>query len=330
MSTDPSTSGAPTIYVVTISDDWPAEAAHVASVLRRMGGVEFWRNVWFIELHHRPERWVPGIYALSSFYVAEFEPSTCFFHKGPGSKAARLFFSERLLPRLIGCLPPDAQSATVTYFAGGEADFAGMLNRYVTSTPEVTPLCRDMLKFGSDKGLGWHTYTHFYNTIFCVRAAHIKNVLEIGLGTNNIDVPSNMGPDGVPGASLRGWRAMFPSAAIYGADVDRRVLFEEDRIRTFYVDQLRPDTFPVLWSHLPDQVDVIIDDGLHTIEAAVRTMESCVDHLRPGGIYVVEDVPTDQISDYASAAASRGLRGFALQIPHPLNGYDNNLVVATK
>ena len=31
-------------------------------------------------------------------------------------------------------------------------------------------------------------------------------VLELGLGSNNPDVPSNMGVFGVPGASHRGWR----------------------------------------------------------------------------------------------------------------------------
>ena len=57
------------------------------------------------------------------------------------------------------------------------------------------------------------------------------NIFEVGLGTNNVDVPSNMGKDGKPGASLRAWRDYFPNA-----DIDTRILFKEDKIQTFYTN----------------------------------------------------------------------------------------------
>jgi hypothetical protein len=47
-----------------------------------------------------------------------------------------------------------------------------------------------------------------------------------------------MGRTGTPGASLRAWRDYFPNAEIYGADIDREILFEEERISAFYVNQL--------------------------------------------------------------------------------------------
>lgn len=33
-------------------------------------------------------------------------------------------------------------------------------------------------------------------------------------------------------------RELFPHALVYGADIDRDILFEEDRIKTFYCNQL--------------------------------------------------------------------------------------------
>ena len=45
---------------------------------------------------------------------------------------------------------------------------------------------------------------------------------------------------GKPGASLRVWRDYFPNAIIYGADIDKDILFAEERIKTFYIDQLDP------------------------------------------------------------------------------------------
>jgi hypothetical protein len=63
-------------------------------------------------------------------------------------------------------------------------------------------------------------------------------IFECGLGTNNPNLASNMTDTGMPGASLRVWRDYFRNAKIYGGDIDKEILFEEDRIKTFYVDQL--------------------------------------------------------------------------------------------
>jgi hypothetical protein len=67
-------------------------------------------------------------------------------------------------------------------------------------------------------------------------------VFECGVGTNNPNITSNMGVNGQPGASLRVWRDYFQNAEVFGADIDRGILFEEQRIRTFYVDQTNKDS----------------------------------------------------------------------------------------
>jgi hypothetical protein len=101
-----------------------------------------------------------------------------------------------------------------------------------------------------------------------------------------------MGVFGVPGASHRGWQELFPRALVYGADIDRGILFEEGRIKTFYCDQLDRASIHELWARpdLGGGVDVIIEDGLHTFEANVSFLEASLDYLRPGGIYVIEDI----------------------------------------
>jgi hypothetical protein len=87
-----------------------------------------------------------------------------------------------------------------------------------------------MTRHGSDKGSGWHNYTTVYSTLFWGWHDRPLRILELGLGTNN---PGLMW-HGVPGASLRGWREIFPSALIYGADIDRDILFQEERIKTLF------------------------------------------------------------------------------------------------
>lgn len=156
-----------------------------------------------------------------------------------------------------------------------------------------TETCRVMSRFGSDKA--WHGYTPLYSALFRERYNEPLDILELGLGSNNPDVLSNMGVFGAPGASLRGWRQMFPHAQVYGADIDRRILFEEDRIKTFYCNQLDPRSIRALWSNpeLRGGADIIIEDGLHTLEANISFLEESLQHLRPGGTYVTEDIGWD-------------------------------------
>lgn len=157
-------------------------------------------------------------------------------------------------------------------------------------------LCDIMFGFGSDKGkpdnTGWHNYTTYYHEVFKnVRTKKLR-VFEVGLGTNNTSVPSNMGVHGKPGASLRGWKVYFPNSEIFGADIDSGVLFAEDRISTFYCDQTDPKCIHDMWSkpELSEGFDIIIDDGLHTFDANKCLFENSIHKLNVGGVYIIEDI----------------------------------------
>jgi hypothetical protein len=164
-------------------------------------------------------------------------------------------------------------------------------------------------KYGSDKGeiqtsghpFPWRaqTYTDLYSLLFSNRRESVKKVFECGLGTNNPNAVSSMGPEGKPGASLRVWREFFPNAVIYGADIDRSILFEEDRIRTFYLDQLDPDTIRSFWEKIDVRdFDFMVDDGLHTFEAGSCLFEHSKHYLANRGVYVIEDVAPRDLLRY--------------------------------
>ena len=147
-------------------------------------------------------------------------------------------------------------------------------------------------KFGSDKG-SFHGYQQVYAPIVQMLGPNINHLLEIGIGSNNPNLPSSMGSDGVPGASLRAWREILPSAQIVGADIDQNIMFREERIETFHVDQRDRATLLGLLSQLRHSFgafDVIIDDGLHEFRANLNSFEVLFELVRPGGFYVVEDV----------------------------------------
>jgi hypothetical protein len=51
-------------------------------------------------------------------------------------------------------------------------------------------------------------------------------------------------------------------------------------------------------------VDIIIEDGLHNLEANVSFFEGSLDHLRPGGIYIIEDIMWTDIDEWYSQLAT--------------------------
>jgi cephalosporin hydroxylase len=123
----------------------------------------------------------------------------------------------------------------------------------------------------------------------------VAKVFEIGLGTNNPDVVSTMGKGGRPGASLRAFRDYLSDASVFGADFDRRVLFEEERIKTYFVDQTDPDTFEELGNQIGGNFDLMIDDGLHSPNANLHSLKFFLPRLKVGGYAVIEDVASPTV-----------------------------------
>jgi len=146
---------------------------------------------------------------------------------------------------------------------------------------------------GSDKAR--HGYHAFYASILDALAASNKDhvaTLEIGLGTNNSKLVSSMGQDGTPGASNRAFRDYLPEKAhVYGADVDRDILYQEERIKTAYVNQLDMTSFETMTKQLGQaNFDLIVDDGLHALSANLNVLLFGLKHVRPGGWVVIEDI----------------------------------------
>ncbi len=204
---------------------------------------------------------------------------------------------------------------------------------------DLSALCD---KYGSDKGeivstghpYPWpsHNYADFYEGIFGHCRQYLKNIFECGLGTNKQNVPSNMGTLGKPGASLKIWREYFPNAQVYGADIDKGVLFQEERISTFYVDQTSPDSIDMLWKAIhTNELDLIIDDGLHTFEAGVCLFEHSFSKLRQCGIYIIEDVSVHSMVNFRSYFKSKNYKVEFVNLYRPNAPLgDNSLIVIRK
>ena len=203
----------------------------------------------------------------------------------------------------------------------------------------VTPLCEIMGRRGSDKGhsdawYSWHNYTMVYYQLFESIRSQPLRIFELGLGTNNVKIPSSMHTSYTPGSSLRGWAEYFPNAFVYGADIDHEILFEEPRIMTYFCDQTKPYSIKTLWDHkeLDMPVDIIIDDGLHTFTANVCFFENSIHKLKQGGFFIIEDIKKsewnlfeEQVEVWKSKYPS--FQFWLLKVPSLRNEQDNNMLL---
>ena len=173
--------------------------------------------------------------------------------------------------------------------------------KYLFDEKKSTLLCEIMGRNKSDKGSinimsSWHNYTTFYYSIFKNLREKQLRIFELGLGTNNVNIPSNMGAGGRPGASLFGWSEFFPNSHIFGADIDSNILFNTNKIKTFYCDQTNPEIIKKMWNkpNLQDNFDIIIEDGLHTFNANVCFFENSIHKLNPNGYFIIEDIVNNE------------------------------------
>jgi cephalosporin hydroxylase len=122
----------------------------------------------------------------------------------------------------------------------------------------------------------WLHYFDIYNRHlqkFVGRPAHI---VEIGVYS---------------GGSLEMWRDFFgDQARITGIDIAPECRAYEDGQTEIVIGDQVDRTFWAKFRETHPVVDVLIDDGGHQVEQQLVTLEEMLPHLRPGGVYICEDV----------------------------------------
>jgi hypothetical protein len=122
----------------------------------------------------------------------------------------------------------------------------------------------------------WEHYFEIYHRHFSKFINQPVDVLEIGIQS---------------GGSVEMWRAYFGAAAhIYGVDIKENCrIFASDSV-TIHIGDQADRTFWKSFKTEVNGIDIIIDDGGHTFNQQRVTLEEMLPQLRPGGIYLCEDV----------------------------------------
>jgi hypothetical protein len=110
------------------------------------------------------------------------------------------------------------------------------------------------------------------------------------------------------GGSLGMWRHYFGAGCrVSGVDVEQACLQYADEQTTIHIGDQADRAFWKRFRAAAPPLDVVIDDGGHEPHAQRITLEETLPHLRPGGVYLCEDVCGDanEFAAYVHRLAAR-------------------------
>lgn len=108
------------------------------------------------------------------------------------------------------------------------------------------------------------------------------------------------------GGCLQMWKKYLGlEAMIYGIDKVDRLLYEEERIKCFLGDQGDREFLKEVAHKIPN-IDILIDDGSHRSSDQIASFEELFKNIKPGGVYVVEDIHTSYRELYGGGYKKEG------------------------
>lgn len=138
----------------------------------------------------------------------------------------------------------------------------------------------------------WSNYVEIYDNYFSKYRGQEIVFLEIGIAH---------------GGSLKFWREYFgEKALIFGIDVNPECKqFEEGNTKVLIGSQQDVDFLEEVKKIVP-KIDILLDDGGHTMKQQNTTFDLLFDHVKDNGIYMCEDVHTSYWKPYGGGYKRRG------------------------
>jgi 23S rRNA U2552 (ribose-2'-O)-methylase RlmE/FtsJ len=140
-----------------------------------------------------------------------------------------------------------------------------------------------------------HKWAHYFD-IYDRHFSRFRNkeivILEIGVSQ---------------GGSLQMWKNYFGGKAkIYGVDINPKCKdLEEENIKIFIGSQSDRNFLQDIKKQVPP-IDILIDDGGHTMIQQIRTYEELFGCVKENGVYLAEDLHTSYWLTYGGGHKRRG------------------------
>lgn len=130
----------------------------------------------------------------------------------------------------------------------------------------------------------WFHYFEIYDNFFSKYRNTEVVLLEIGVEN---------------GGSLQMWKEYFgPKAKIIGVDINPNCKnYEEEQIEIYIGSQDDKNFWKNFKNKIP-KLDIIIDDGGHTMIQQIITYEEMFSHIKDNGVYLCEDLHTSYWKEY--------------------------------
>ncbi len=138
----------------------------------------------------------------------------------------------------------------------------------------------------------WLHYFDIYDRHFAPYRGKAVNIVEFGVSH---------------GGSLQMWKSYFgPEATITGVDIDPRCAdLTEDRVDVVIGNQEDRGFLRSLAERVGD-IDVLIEDGGHTMAQQIATFEELWPHITAGGVFLIEDLHTSYWRKYGGGYKAAG------------------------
>jgi hypothetical protein len=109
------------------------------------------------------------------------------------------------------------------------------------------------------------------------------------------------------GGSLQMWKQYFgPNANIFGIDINPHCKqLEEDQVEIFIGDQADRRFLKSLTEKIP-RIDILIDDGGHTMKQQINTYEELFPCIDKNGVYLIEDLHSSYLPELGGGYKKRG------------------------
>lgn len=138
----------------------------------------------------------------------------------------------------------------------------------------------------------WHHYFEIYHRHFQRFRGRSPVVVEIGV---------------FHGGSLQMWREYFGAGArVVGIDIDPRCRQFEDEATTILIGDQSDRRFLGEVRERVPHIDILIDDGGHTMVQQIATFEELYHHVQPEGVYLCEDMHTSFLPEYGGGYRREG------------------------
>ena len=161
-------------------------------------------------------------------------------------------------------------------------DYTGLTPEIRTTLPAGTLPLNDLEKYFLDKHpltiTKWWHYFEIYDRYFSKYRGKDITILEIGV---------------FKGGSLHMWKEYFgPNAKIYGIDINPGCkVHESENVKIFIGSQSDPKFLKDVIDEI-GPIDILIDDGGHTMEQQITSFDCLYHMIKDSGVYLCEDLHT--------------------------------------